>query len=135
MKKFFALILLVCMLAMTVVTASAETKNYSFSLTPTSSANGYRYGYAGTKADNENRYYVTQTTNSFGNRTIYYRAVYTNGTGLSEVSNIITMTSNTSKNASYIKSVAAGDKYALAAIVKANGIDDVNRSVSGRWTP
>ena len=135
MKKYFALFLLVCMFAVTVVTASAETKNYSFSLTPTDNINAYRYGYAGTKADNDSRYYVTQRTNSFGSRTIYYRAVYSDGSGLTKVSKIITMTSNASKKAKYIKSVSAGDKYALAAIVQANGIDDVRRSVSGRWTP
>ena len=134
MKKFVAA-MLICLIMVACFVAHAETRTYGYMLLPTTNPLHYDYGTVAQKADNEQRYYVTQNQCTYPDHPIYYRPVYPDGSGLNEVGEIMVMTGNHAKRASYIKTVSKDDEYALAAVTPLlSGISGAV-NVAGRWTP
>lgn len=129
MKKFFAALLLVCLLISAY--ALAETIEFSFVVVPTSSMYDYQVGASGTKADGEQRFYVTTVSNGFSdNRDIYYISCDSSG---ALISNVIT----NSGRATYNATAVAGGTYRLAHRTNRKSTDSAMYCglVTGRWTP
>ena len=129
MKKFFAALLLICLLLSAY--ALAETITFSFAVVPTSTVYDYQVGASGTKGDSEQRFYVTTLTNGFSdNRDIYYISCSDSG---ALISNVIT----NSGRASYNTTAVAGGTYRLAYRTNRKSTDSSTYCclVTGRWNP
>ena len=71
MKKVLAALFIVCLILSTL--ALAETKSFRFVVVPTNTTNEYQVGARALKSDNEQRFYVTTTSNGFpDNRAMFY---------------------------------------------------------------
>lgn len=129
MKKVLAALFIVCLILSTL--ALAETKSYKFAVVPTNTTNEYQVGARALKADNEQKYYVTTTSNGFPDkRAMFYISCDDSGA-------LISNTIKNSGNATYKKTASADLYYKLAYRTgrKSSDPDTMCYVVEGRWTP
>lgn len=129
MKKVLAALFIVCLILSTL--ALAETKSYKFAVVPTNTTDEYQVGAKAQKADSEQRFYVTTTSNGFPDkRNMFYISCDDSGA-------LISNTIKNSGNATYKKTATAGQDYKLAYRTgrKSSDPDTMCYIVEGRWTP
>lgn len=129
MKKVLAGLFIVCLILSTL--ALAETKEFSFAVVPTPSAQEYQVGARASKADSEQRFYVTTTSNGFPDkRAMFYISCNDNG-------KFISNTVKNSGNATYKETATAGQYHKLAyrTARKSSDPETMCYVVKGRWTP
>ena len=129
MKKRIAFALVLCFVLS--ACAVAERVSFKFAVVPTSSAYEYQVGARGSKADNEQRFYVKTEKNGFPDgRDMYY--ISCDATGRL-VSGIVV----NSGNAEYGTMATAGGDYMLAyrTSKRTGDSDTLCCIVEGRWNP
>lgn len=129
MKKVLAALFIVCLILSTI--ALAETKSFKFAVVPTNTTDEYQVGAKARKADNEQKYYVTTTSNGFpDNRAMFYISCNDSG---AFISNTIKNTGN----AAYTETAPKNKYYKLAYRTgrKSSDPETMCYVVEGRWTP
>lgn len=129
MKKLLTTLCIVCLILSAI--ALAETKEFSFAVVPTPSTNEYQVGARAKKADSEQRFYVTTTSNGFpDSRAMHYISCDDSGA-------LISNSIKNSGSATYKTTASANLYYKLAyrTARKSSDPETMCYIVKGRWTP
>ena len=129
MKKVLAALFIVCLILSTL--ALAETKSFRFVVIPTNTTDEYQVGAREVKSDNEQRFYVTTTSNGFpDNRAMFYISCNDSGA-------LISNTVRNTGNATYKQTAPKDKHYKLAYRTgrKPSDPETMSYIVEGRWTP